>query len=46
MHAVVSKLMDGGGGGKGRVVDGWMDGWMRHFCALDYTHVLKDDVMY
>jgi hypothetical protein len=21
-----------------------MDGWMRHFCALDYAHVLTDDV--
>jgi len=27
MHAVVSKLMEWEGG-KGRVVDEWMDGWM------------------
>jgi hypothetical protein len=27
-------------------MDGWMDGWMCHFCALDYAHVLTDDVMH
>jgi hypothetical protein len=27
-------------------MNGWMNGWMCHFCALDYAHVLTDDVMY